>query len=204
MLITIVVLLLALWAVNNYQNEKKINEEYAEIFDRSMAASYLLLINYADILYEKATIFENNARRANSITNTKNEFQEIYTNLNRRYFESQTIHRYEYWDRQYNLFISSIPYGRLCNGSELREQESKAFYKIENSRQILSRWYELTPNEFIQMCQEIKVKLNEAKRDLEKYRNFNKGINEWKNIGPEDSYELHQKYNARKNWPFNL
>ena len=193
---------IAIWSINNYQNEKWYKEEYAKIFDESMEASYPLLANSANALYMKASVFERNAIEANRYARNTDEFKEIFTQLNRQFSNTNDGQQLSYWLMQYDWFIPSLPCGRIFNGSELRIKESRAVMRIEYSRQSLKKWEDFEPDSLIRECQDIKVILNEAIRDLDKYRSFNQDVNAWRNIGPEDCLNLYDKYKSRKNWPF--
>ena len=200
--LVVIAILFVLWGINNYQNEKWYKEEYAKIFDESMEAFYPLIVNSANSLYLKASVFEHNAMEANRYARNKDDFDEIFTQLNRQFSNTQEGQQMGYWLLQYDWFIPSLPCGRIFNGSELRDKESRAVRKIEYSRRTLNKWDDFEPDSLIKECQDIKVILNEAVRDLDRYRTLNKEINAWRNIGPENSMELYNKYKSRKNWPF--
>lgn len=201
-LIVIIVTSFSLWGINKYQNEKWYEEEYAKIFDESMTASYPLLMNVANAFAVQATFLRENAIYAQRHSHNKEEFAEIFTQINRQRNNTQEDDWRSYWTTQYSHFRTSIPYGRLSNGSKLRETESRAFSKIEYTQHVFFNWYEYDPDSLIVAYQNIKILLNEAIRDLDKYRHSNQDVNAWRNIGPEDSYILYEKYTSRKNWPF--
>lgn len=185
--------------------EKKFEEGWAELFDESMKASFPLLKAEAEILYTRASQFEKNAEIADRYSQNFEEYKEIFTQLNREASNTTDDKYANYLLHIYNnYFISSIPYGRLTCGSKLRKEETKAFWKIESTRQGLADWEEYKPQEFIKYCQNVKVKLMEALRDLYKYKYKSNYYDEnsWSNIGPQDSYNLHQEYYKKKNWPF--
>lgn len=194
--------LFLMWAINRHNNEEMLNEGIAEMFDESMEASYPLLINSANAFYYRASKYEYNAQEAIRYAKNLDEFQEVFTQLNRQSSNSLESQQEGYWSMQYEWFIPSIPYGRLCYGSELRDKESRAFRKIEYARQSLRNWSNYEPDSLIHVCQDVKVALSEAMRDLEKYRRPYQDINAWRNIGPENSTALYERYNAQKNWPF--
>lgn len=78
-----VIILLAMWAINKYQNDRMLDEGYTELFDESMNASYPLIVSYANSLYERAYMFERNAEQASEYSKDIDEFQEILVKLNR-------------------------------------------------------------------------------------------------------------------------
>lgn len=200
--VVVTITLFTMWVINRHNNEKMYQEGIAEMFDESMESSYPLLINSAMAFYTRASLFEYNAKEANMYARDIEEFQEIFAQLNRPYSNSPDGQQVNYWIMQYEWFIPSIPYGRLSSGSDLRDKESRAFRKIEYARQSLNNWSEYEPDSLIHICQDVKVALSEAMRDIEKYRKPYQDINAWRNIGHEKSITLHQKYYSRKNWPF--
>lgn len=197
-IVLIGIVLFSLWKINNYQNEKMFEEGMAEIFDESLIASYPLIIKHASILQNRVKQFEVNAKEASMRSSNINEFQEMFVFLNRKYNNSNN----DYWEREYTLFNVSIPGNRVHNGTKLRKKASQAIDRIEWSNYALRKWEELDPDSFINLCHKIQVELSIAIRDLDDYRKPYQDINAWRNIGPENSYELHQKYYSRKNWPF--
>lgn len=196
----VIVALFAMWAINKYQNDKLLNDGEAQLFDKCMEASYPLLSNYSNVLYEKASMFEQNAQQASAYSRDMDEFQEILVNLNRPYINSRKD-----WfaiEMEYRMFITSVPYGYLCIYPKYRKNEACAFGKILYAENKLKRWDEMEPDSLIRACKEIKVDLSEAIRDLDKYRKPYQEITAWREISPNDVADFYKEYNERKNWPF--
>ena len=187
-----------MWSINNHCNEKIFEEKYAEIFDESLQASYPLLVQASTAFYEKSKQFEFNAIEASRYSRNTDEFQEYFVQLNRKCQNSQR----DYWEKEYSLFIVSLPGGRLFRGSDLRKKQSIAFRKIEWSRLMLNHWDKMDPDSLIKICHKVQVALSEAIQDIDDYRTPHQDINAWRNIGPEELYEINQEYKQRKNWPF--
>lgn len=196
----IVIVIFSMWLVNKYNNEKMYEEGIAQIFDESMEASYPLLAQAANVYYDRYKQLEMNAKQANEMSRNIKEFQEEFVRLNRK----SSILQSKKFDDDYSLFITSLAGGRLYNGSKLRKKASQAFLKIEWSRNALKNWDEMEPDSIVKICHKVQVALSTAILDLDEYRKPSQDINAWRYIGPEDSYELHQKYYARKNWPFTI
>ena len=85
------IVLFALWDINRYINEKMLEEGYAEIFDDSMEASYPLLVNSANAFYVRANVFEQNAIEAKRYSRNKEEFDEIFTQLNGQFNDTDNF-----------------------------------------------------------------------------------------------------------------
>ena len=199
---TAIVGVTVLWVINKYRNEKFLDEGEAILFDECMYASYPLIANYSNVLYEQASIFEYNAQQASAMSRDLDEFQENLINLNRPYINSR-----RYWfavSMEYRMFITSVPYSYLCINPKLRKKESAAFGKTIYSENTLKKWDEMEPDSLIHACQEIKVCLSEALRDLDRYRKPNQEITAWREISPNQGRDLYKKYNERKNWPFSF
>ena len=198
------VVLYSLWGINKYINEKMFEKGYAEIFDECMSASYPLLVNSANAFYVRANVFEQNAMEAMRYSRDKEEFDEIFTQLNSQFNNTRGGQQVSYWTMQYDFFITSVAFQYICYGSKLRDTESRAFRKIEYSRQTLKNWENFEPDSLIKECQDIKVVLSEAVRDLDNYRTTIHDVNSWRYIGNEKYFILHKKYKSRENWPFSI
>lgn len=202
--------LFLIWEINREQNKKILAEANAIYFDECMEASYPVLTNVALALYYQAGIYENNAKEAKRYCYNYDTFVEKFTELNNQYLNHTDIGTFIFiWNEQYEQLWVSWTSTYLVAGSELREQESKAIVKIEGSRQRLRKLEDLnsrsdiTPDSIITECLEIKVAVSEAKRDIEKYRLPYQNADAWrKEVKPQKSKVLYEKYEARKNWPF--
>ncbi len=202
-IITIVsTILFVLWSINNYQNEKQLNEDLAVRFDESMEATYPFLLKVSDALYMRTNMLENNATVA--INTPYDDYKETFRQLNSQYMDTENGHFMINWIMAFDAFYSSAVCGYLEGGGELRKKESKAFRKLLYAKENPSGALEMEYDSLIAECNKVKVALAESMRDLAKYNKPGTPLDASKDIDPSNYSYIFKRYYQRKNWPFNF
>lgn len=200
----IIFVLLSSWAINNYINDKILNEDKATLFDECMSASYLHISEIAEWLLINIDFRKEVAQKVNMEHPLifKNDFIIAYNDE----LENNPLAR----DADLKLytnqsFMSSAVACYLCDGGRLREEESMAF------NQFISVWCEIQHPEldsyesYMERLDVLKKVLNEAMPLMRKsIKSYSNDVNAYRAIDPLDKQYIWERHNARKNWPFNF
>ena len=196
-----ILVLFLMWSVNKYQNEKQLAEDLAKRFDTTMKCSYQMLLVTLTALYNIAEVYEINAQKAYNYSPT--DYKEVFRQLNIDYLnnESGKINTEKLY--MYYCFRSSLAYGHLIHGGKYREEEVKAFNKIEYVYQELEFQPNMEYEELILNLHRTKILLNESLETIKKYKNNDYNYNSWR-FPETSSKDIFGRYHSRENWPFNI
>lgn len=197
------ILLIGVWAINNYINEKRLNEDKAELFDESLYASYAYLIDTNNSLFTLLNIYEEVALTAKE--DTQQDFQESVKKFFFAALDNNPLYLKAYMKVDDNsLFLSTAVSNYLSDGGKLREKESDAYKHFaavwaELSSEIRFEDYESLMNRINLFRGVLAESLPNMKTQLQSYSNDKDA---WCRIKPMDKLYIWQRYNERKNWPF--
>lgn len=193
--------LLIIWSTNNYLNEKQLNEDLANRFDKTMTASLPLIRNLAQAAIIKANMFQKNATIAHN--DYPYDYSKAFAYFNRKFSETEDGRYLDYWLHTHTLFITSVAYGHLERAGSLRAKESKAFLNIHFALWGPEDALEMDYESLISECEAIKKSVRAGIKELDKYHSLLMNQDSWTSIGPTP-YRHFQRYYKRKNWPFNF
>ena len=193
------IVLFIIWHINNVQNEKQLNNDLASRFDQTMTESYPFVRNLSEALLLREQMFQDNATF-------------VYRNLgyldenNFRYLNTQYLNNTQqgqflyYWISQEGTFISSLTYGFLQNGGELRKEESNAVVTINHLIRKPEDISEIEYDSLMIIIDKRKLLIHESINKLSRYSN-NGDVNAWR-YPTYDDRNIFKRYYSRKNWPF--
>ena len=200
----IILVLLSVWAINNYINDKNLNEDKAVLFDECMSASYLHISEIEESLliiidYRKEVAQKVNMERP---LNFKQEFILAYNDGLEDNPLARDVDLFLYTNQGFTMSGVAC---FLSDGGTLREEESMAF------NQFVSIWYEIDRPDldsyeiYTERLDVLKNALNEAMQVMRKsIKSYSNDKNAWRKIDPLDKQYIWERHNARKNWPFNF
>ena len=198
-----VMILIVMWAVNNIQNEKQLNQDLSERFDDAMVESYPLLEMTAWAFLVQTKAYEENA---------------VLAMKNNPFYYEETFRQYniEFWNTDDGIAVSQIfaifnrykvsnSYSVLLpGGGNLRKEESAAVLSILLTEGMFRDYREISIDEFIQRCERVKKRINQSIEHLRKYKTSVKDVYSWAYWDDFKYREIFQRYYKRKNWPFNF
>ena len=203
-IVPIVLVLLSIWTINNHINDKVFNEDKAALFDECMSASYIHILEIQESLLITIDVYEDVAYKTEMEhpINFKSAFNSAY------YKEMENNPRAMNADMVLSIngaFMGSAVANYLNYGGTLREEESEAF------RRFISAWCEIehpdldSYESFVERLEVLKGVLNEVMPTMKKsIKSYSNDKNSWREIDPMDKRYIWERYNARKNWPFNF
>ena len=97
----------------------------------------------------------------------------------------------------------SLPGSIAVQGDVSKEEEVKAFNKIEYVYQELEFQPNMEYEELILNLHRTKILLNESLETIKKYKNNDYNYNSWR-FPETSSKDIFGRYHSRENWPFNI
>ncbi len=199
---SLLVIIFLLWFVNKRNNEKQLNLDLAVRFDRTMEACYPFLSKIAESSYYKTDFIEKNAIYA--YNNYPYDFVASFKQLNLKSWDSDGGKNVSYWLSKYSFFTACASYGHIEGHGNLREKEYEAFQKLIYASSCPNNIYEIDYDSLIYQCKLNKLRISEAMKDIDKYRNTKYDVDSWRWVDPLQYSYIYDRYYKNINWPFNL
>lgn len=190
-----------IWYMNKIQNEKKLNQEYAEQilnedladrFDCTMYESYPFIRNVSEAVLIREQMFQDNAK----IVYYENLTTEDFYQLNHNFIENTDKGNFmSYWLKDVDLFYTSLTYGYLTGAGEYREKEAKGIQKLIYFAQHPIDYSNMGYDSLMIEIDKRKLKIHKIMKSISSYENYG-DINAWRFPSFSDN-EIFKRYHKR-------